>query len=213
MCVLALNVGRELVVAANRDEFRGRPSAPPQVLEPGIFGGKDLEGGGTWLGVNDRGLFAAVTNRRAPTRGYSRGLVTLEALRCSTLGDVEKLVRSRLAEHKIGGFNLVAVMSGEGVCFHYDGTLRPVRLSPGVHVVTSNHDLDEDTAERRVVAASKWDEASLKRLVADESNCKHGEKFGTVSSTILGPGSFLYADGMPCQAEFRKYTIKSVSIG
>jgi len=91
MCVMALWLrpasDTPLVVAANRDEFRARPSAPPQALEKGIVGGKDLRGGGTWFGVNDRGLFVAVTNRRAPARveaSYSRGLLALEALRCRT---------------------------------------------------------------------------------------------------------------------------------
>ncbi len=76
------------MVAANRDEFRARPSAPPQALEKGIVGGKDLRSGGTWFGVNDRDLFVAVTNRRTPARGEastSRGLLALEALRCRSL--------------------------------------------------------------------------------------------------------------------------------
>src|SRR2546428_14086130 len=82
MCVLALFVGVDpdvpFVVAANRDEALARRSAPPQELEPGIIGGKDLESGGTWLGVNKSGLFVAVTNRHAPARrtdSYSRGLL------------------------------------------------------------------------------------------------------------------------------------------
>lgn len=92
MCVLAVFLrpsGRTpLIVAANRDEFRDRPSAPPQRLEEGIVGGKDLQSGGTWLGVNDRGLFVAVTNRRTPPReedSLSRGLLALETLRCRRL--------------------------------------------------------------------------------------------------------------------------------
>ena len=46
--------------------------------------GKDLQSGGTWLGLNRHGLFVAVTNRRAPERtpdSLSRGLIALEALR------------------------------------------------------------------------------------------------------------------------------------
>lgn len=206
MCVLALKLGEELVVAANRDESRGRRSAPPQVLEPGIVGGKDLEGGGTWLGFNDRGLFAAVTNRREPARGYSRGLVTLEALRCADLAEVETLVRSRVSDRRIGGFNLVAVHRGEGICLQYDGTLRPVTFGAGVHVVASNRDLDDDTPERRAVEASDWDEAALRRLLAHEAICKHGEKYGTVSSILAFERALLYADGMPCRTEFRDYS-------
>lgn len=89
VCVLAIVLGRGLVVAANRDEFLGRPSVPPSEIEPGIVAGRDLEAGGTWLGVNRHGLFVAVTNRKTPTRtpeARSRGLLALEALRCRELG-------------------------------------------------------------------------------------------------------------------------------
>ena len=82
-------VGPDLVVAANRDEFYGRPSAPPSEIEPGVVAGRDLVAGGTWLGMNRHGLFVAVTNRNAPVRtadARSRGLLALEALRCRELG-------------------------------------------------------------------------------------------------------------------------------
>jgi uncharacterized protein with NRDE domain len=81
--------GRPLVVAANRDEAYDRPSAPPAEIEPGIIDGKDLLGGGTWLGFNRHGLFVAVTNRSTPPRApdsLSRGLLALESLRCRRLG-------------------------------------------------------------------------------------------------------------------------------
>ncbi len=90
MCVLAVVLAPDgLRVAANRDEFLERPSAPPAEVEPGIVAGRDLRSGGTWLGVNRRGLFVAVTNRHAPARApepLSRGLLALEALRCRELG-------------------------------------------------------------------------------------------------------------------------------
>ena len=93
MCVLAMlvayNTGSPLIVAANRDEFYDRPAEEPQALEPGVVGGRDLRGGGTWLGINRRGLFVAITNRAAPERtpdSWSRGLLAREALRCRELG-------------------------------------------------------------------------------------------------------------------------------
>ncbi len=91
MCVLALILdGDSLVVAANRDESRSRPSGPPQALDArGAVGGKDLRSGGTWFGVNPQGLFVAVTNRyepRSTPESYSRGLLALDALHCAKLG-------------------------------------------------------------------------------------------------------------------------------
>ncbi len=70
-----------LVVAANRDEYHERPTAPLSRWADGTLAGQDLRAGGTWLGVSDAGRLALVTNFRAP--GYPRpelisrgGLVT-----------------------------------------------------------------------------------------------------------------------------------------
>ena len=57
-----------LVVAANRDEFHARASAPAHWWDEagGILAGRDLEAGGTWMGVSRGGRFAAITNYRDP---------------------------------------------------------------------------------------------------------------------------------------------------
>lgn len=82
MCILLVAYQQhpdyDLVVAANRDEFYDRPSAPAAYWSehPTLLAGRDLQAGGTWLGVNARGHFSAVTNLRgtfAPASGYSRG--------------------------------------------------------------------------------------------------------------------------------------------
>jgi uncharacterized protein with NRDE domain len=74
-----------LVVAANRDEFYARPSAPaaPWAEDPRVLGGRDLEAGGSWLAVREDGRFAAVTNVRepgVPRAGRSRGLLVRDFL-------------------------------------------------------------------------------------------------------------------------------------
>ena len=75
-----------LIVAANRDEAYERPSAPAQFWSdaPGVYAGRDLEQGGTWLGVTRSGRFSAITNyRQAEPRSpgaRSRGELTREFL-------------------------------------------------------------------------------------------------------------------------------------
>lgn len=76
-----------LVLAANRDELRARPWAPPAVLEQAgeIWGGRDLAAGGTWLGVAQQRFVTAVTNHRThhppDPRRPSRGALVMELLR------------------------------------------------------------------------------------------------------------------------------------
>ena len=85
MCVAALawraHPRWKLLAIANRDEFHARPAAPLARWDNGIVAGRDLEAGGTWLGVSEAGRFALVTNFRLP--GYPKpgmasrgGLVT-----------------------------------------------------------------------------------------------------------------------------------------
>jgi uncharacterized protein with NRDE domain len=54
------------LITANRDEFAGRPTMPLHWWPEGLLAGKDLQAGGTWLGITRDGRFAAVTNVRDP---------------------------------------------------------------------------------------------------------------------------------------------------
>jgi hypothetical protein len=226
MCVLAVWLGldpkRPLVVGANRDESFSRPSAPPAEIKPGIVAGKDLLSGGTWLGVNKHGLFIAVTNRRMPQPppdALSRGLLALETLNCRKLPCVEGIVERRVRDHPMAGFNLVAIVEGQGLCLHYDGTLRRAPFGAGVHVVSSDRDLDDPAMPEkqcldRFVAGRTGvpDGAALQTFLAshegDRPVCKHGDGYGTVSSTILvddGQGAkLLYSAGPPCRSPFQE---------
>jgi uncharacterized protein with NRDE domain len=75
MCLLVVMSGvvraAPLVVAANRDEFRARPSVAMTVLDGGdgritVLGGRDEVAGGTGLAINEAGLVAGLTNRPLP---------------------------------------------------------------------------------------------------------------------------------------------------
>jgi uncharacterized protein with NRDE domain len=83
VCLIGIHLGSDqrLLIAANRDEFAARPTAPLHWWQEGLLAGKDLQAGGTWLGVTRSGRFAAVTNvrdpalRTAPVPFGSRGLM------------------------------------------------------------------------------------------------------------------------------------------
>lgn len=72
MCIIFAAVQQHpdypLIIAANRDEFYARPTAPSSFwhTHPDMLAGKDLSGGGTWMGVTRNGHIAALTNIRNP---------------------------------------------------------------------------------------------------------------------------------------------------
>lgn len=150
MCLIALawkaHPDFPLVVAANRDEWRRRPAAPAGWWNdrPDLLAGRDLEAGGTWLGITRSGRFCAVTNFRDPsekrTTARSRGGLVVDFLAGSDspAAYCASLAR-RLADYN--GFNLVA---GDGDALFYFGSreAKARAVEPGVHAL-SNHLLDE----------------------------------------------------------------------
>jgi uncharacterized protein with NRDE domain len=101
MCVAAIawDIHPEFVLIAigNRDEFHTRPSAPlaPWDDGSGIIAGRDLQAGGTWLGVSDAGRFALLTNFRDPENFRSgrpsRGQVVRQVLAGQRPQQMEKM--------------------------------------------------------------------------------------------------------------------------
>jgi uncharacterized protein with NRDE domain len=150
VCLIALawraRADLPLVVAANRDEWRERPTQAAHWWKehPELLAGKDLRAGGTWMGITRAGRFAAVTNFRDPSdkrsTARSRGALVTEFLLGS---DTPARFLSELAAraHEFNGFNVIV---GDGASLLYFGSrenmARPVE--PGIHAL-SNHLLDE----------------------------------------------------------------------
>ena len=134
-----------LVVAANRDEFHARPALPAHWWDdaPGVLAGRDLEAGGTWMGVTSGGRFAAITNFRGPSP-YRAGAPSRGALVSEFLaGDAsapEYLGRIVQEGHRYNGFSLLA-MDGDTLAFASNRSRGVARLAPGVYGL-SNHLLD-----------------------------------------------------------------------
>ncbi|MDN6856507.1 NRDE family protein [Pseudomonas sp. CAN2814] len=125
-----------LIVAANRDEFYARPTLPLAAWEdhPGVHAGRDLEAGGTWLGVAPDGRFAALTNVRDPGQPvgkHSRGELVATFLqgRQAPLEYLQKVAR-RAADYS--GFNLL-VGDRSQLCYFNPRVGPPVAVAPGVH--------------------------------------------------------------------------------
>lgn len=133
-----------LVLAANRDEFYARPTQPLAQWKdaPQVYAGQDLEAGGTWLGINADGRFAALTNIRNPDQPLgrrSRGELVAQFLTNDLSMDEYLLaVADRAGEY--GGFNLLV---GNREELHFLSAIDPVPrpLSEGVYGV-SNAGLD-----------------------------------------------------------------------
>ena len=155
-----------LVVAANRDEFYARPTAPlsrwPDA--PEIMGGLDLEAGGTWLGISEAGRFAAITNVREPGMAagdLSRGALTRNFLQsCLSALDYASTIDGR----RYSGFNLL-MADGESLAYfsNRDGEARA--LAPGIYGL-SNYRLDTPWP-KLLAARENFSEALIK--LPDES--------------------------------------------
>ncbi|MGH8634409.1 MAG: NRDE family protein [Burkholderiales bacterium] len=149
MCLILLAhravAGHALVLAANRDEFFARPTEPAGYWTdaPHVLAGRDLEKGGTWMGVTRDRRWAAVTNYRDGTHpetgSRSRGeLVARYLLEGSSAASYAAAVASAGAEYH--GFNLL-VGDSEGVHYVSNRGARPQELEPGIYGL-SNHLLD-----------------------------------------------------------------------
>ncbi|KPG91776.1 hypothetical protein AEQ67_29580 [Pseudomonas sp. RIT-PI-q] len=133
-----------LIVAANRDEFYARPSRPlaqwPEA--PHVYAGRDLEAGGTWLGVGANGRFAALTNIRDPHQPparKSRGELVARFLTGEMpIDDYLSDVVERSLDY--AGFNLLVGNANE--LWHFNAReTEAVMLAPGVYGL-SNAGLD-----------------------------------------------------------------------
>lgn len=116
MCLIFLSLkdhaDYKLIVAANRDEFYNRKTAAAGYWEDqsGILGGRDLEAGGTWLGMSREGKISMITNYRdfknIKAKAPSRGKLVSDYLAGSLAPDTYlRLLEPRAQQYN--GFNLI----------------------------------------------------------------------------------------------------------
>lgn len=226
-----------LLVLANRDEVHARPSAalahwPDQ---PSIYAGRDLEAGGTWLGIAEQGRFAALTNIRdmtLPLGEQSRGALVSGFLNSQqTPHAYLQAVSSQLSQYS--GFNLL-VGDLQSLWYLSSTEPRPVRLNPGVYGLCNG---SLDTPWPKLVRARSLftehldaSDQALFALMRDEQRAEddqlpdtgvgltmermlssifiHGEVYGTRATSLLR----CFADGSSALVE-RSYSADGVYAG
>jgi uncharacterized protein with NRDE domain len=205
-----------LILGANRDEMLDRPWRPPARHwpdRPNVVAGLDELAGGSWLGINDAGVVAAVMNRVGSlgpaTDRRSRGELVLEALDHDAARDAaEALAELEPAAYR--SFNLVIADRYEAFWLRNLGSddasgIDVMKLSEGLHMLTA-HDLNDTRSPRirnylprfeqaRVPDPEANDWAVWERLLADRGggngdvegamNIVTDKGFGTVSSALI----------------------------
>lgn len=197
-----------LILAANRDEFYQRPSQTAhQWQDQAIFGGRDLEAGGTWLGLNAEGHFAALTNYRephakAPTDALSRGKLTQDFL--AQRADAKDYWQ-QISPQRYAGFNLL-LKDAQGLAYYSNRSPSGGYLQAGIYGL-SNHLLDSswpkvDSGKQQLTqilsrSTNTWPEA-LMAMLADryqaEDNALPDTGVGIELERLLAP-RFIQSEG------------------
>lgn len=140
MCILFLALHQHpqypVIICANRDEFHQRPTQKMHLWDdPKILAGKDLQAGGTWLGLNAKGRFSALTNFRQPAKTFtnmqSRGDLVIQGLVTNSSHMAKKLPE---ISKNYNGFNLVYGDLNNLHCFDSVNN-RFYELTSGIHSI------------------------------------------------------------------------------
>jgi uncharacterized protein with NRDE domain len=212
MCLIALawraHPAYRLIVAANRDEYFGRASAPAGFWEDhrNVLAGRDLEAGGTWLGITLQERFAALTNYRNPadrkTGVPSRGALVSDFL----TGKAAPSAYAREVERKAASYNGFSLLVGDAhsLWFISNRGGGPLRVEPGVHGL-SNHLLDTPWP--------KVEKARAKLAKQLERPFDPGAAFGLLGDTERAPSADLPSTGVSLELEERLSSIRILAAG
>lgn len=162
----------QLILGANRDEFRDRPTGPARFWNsaPHLLAGHDKQAGGTWMGVTTSGKIAAITNYRDPRQQVinppSRGKLVSSYLVDTSLTPEDYQALLNREGQKYDGFNLL-YGSYDKLNYYTNrgGSSGPV--SSGIHGL-SNHLLDTHWA--KVATARYRLEAVVQERIIEPEN-------------------------------------------
>lgn len=181
-----------LLMAANRDEFHQRPTAAAQFWPewPQLLAGRDLQAGGTWMGITRRGRFAAITNFRDPSRSApaprSRGELPLDWL-TGHEPPARWLQRRAPDAGQYAGFNLL-FGDRDGLWYWSNaGDRGQCALQPGIYGL-SNASLDTPWPK------AELGKTRLARLL--EGEISHAKLLETVQDRRLADAADLHPLGL-----------------
>lgn len=130
---------QRLILSANRDEFLHRPtqSLHAWLGTEGVYAGKDLSQGGSWLGIHKNGRFAALTNHRdmgnsGPENPISRGKLVVDFL-TSDMPALDYLQGLEKEAALYAGYNLL-VADAHQLAYYSNASGQPAKiLAPGLY--------------------------------------------------------------------------------
>lgn len=234
MCTLVLArgvfPGHPLGGAANRDELLARPAAGPSRWDEGpipFVAPKDLQAGGTWLGLSAAGLFCAVTNRRLPAvdgrERLTRGRLVIDALAEPTAARAAARISAQSGA-RYDGFHLVVADRERALLVWGDGeSLRSHEIGMGLSIVTQLGFEGEGARHAAILERA----AGVREATVDalrplltihapsplDGTCIHADEvgYGTRSSAIVrvdaeGRASLAWCEGHPCTGTFGAQT-------
>jgi hypothetical protein len=160
MCTLTiLRENGRVLVTMNRDDVATREEAPPQLwpnTDPEFIAPRDVQAGGTWIGVNRHGVIACLLNRydAAPKGKQSRGGIVIEAMRGSSIEASVSAVNS-LELGAYSPFTCVVVAQRGAARLDWDGAcIRRGDFATGAEIVmatSSSWRVEEVKAQREAL--------------------------------------------------------------
>jgi len=208
MCLIAVawraHPRYELALIANRDEFHARPTAPAGV-DPeaaAVYGGRDLQAGGSWLQASTHGRLAAVTNVRtgrdvrAPR---SRGALVRDFVREGS-GNPHAYIAARVASGEaFAPFNLLA-WDGGSLVFGSNHPPTTQAVAPGVHAMSNGaFDAPWPKSSHATSALSDWLASPASRDVPDAAAL--APLFTALADTAPAPDACLPDTGVGLDLE------------
>jgi uncharacterized protein with NRDE domain len=153
-----------LVLAGNRDEFHGRPTAALAAWPgSGILAGRDLRSGGTWAGLGRDGRLAVITNVRdglpPPFNGPSRGALPVDFLAGDRSASAHAAGLAGIASD-YAPFNLVVADADDCAYVGNHPASGAHHVTPGVHGLSNGaFDAPWPKTRRLREALQAWIEA------------------------------------------------------